>query len=282
MPANFIQPKKSEIRKRRDAVPDNLTMECPFCHELFYRHQLTNEQECPHCGYGLRLNAFERIQLICDDFQSFDDDLQPASDWLDDAYQQKYDKAVQQTTLYESVLTGVGRIGQRSFGMGVMDAQFMMGSMGGATGEKIVRLFEYCKQQQLPVIMWTASGGARMQEKITSLMQMAKVSNAVTRFKDAGLAYIVFLTDPTTGGVTASFAMEGDFTFAEPHALVGFAGRRVIEQTINEALPPEFQRVERLQADGFVDAIIPRAYQKKLIEWLLCWLNQGGVSNESL
>jgi acetyl-CoA carboxylase carboxyl transferase subunit beta len=155
-----------------------------------------------------------------------------------------------------------------------MDPTFIMGSLGQMTGEKLTRLFERATEEHLPVVLFTASGGARMQEGILSLMQMAKVSNAVAKHSQAGLFYLVILTDPTTGGVTASFASQGDIILAEPHAMVGFAGRRVIEQTIHEKVAPDLQDAENVLAHGFVDHIVKRQQEKKTIEWLI---KVGGV-----
>ena len=170
----------------------------------------------------------------------------------------------------------MAKIGSLRFGLGIMDPYFMMGSLGTVAGEKITRLFETATSQQLPVVIFTASGGARMQEGIHSLMQMAKVSQAVKSHSDQGLLYISVLTDPTTGGVTASFAMQGDLILAEPHALVGFAGRRVIEQTMHQKIPDDLQSAETLQKDGFVDVIVARHDEKKLLEQLLKMHKKAG------
>jgi acetyl-CoA carboxylase carboxyl transferase subunit beta len=196
--------------------------------------------------------------MLTTEFVEMDADLKPdASDFP--GYAEKLATAQKMTALGDSVLTGIGLIEGQKAALAIMDSYFIMGSLGSVTGEKITRLIERATAVSLPVILFSASGGARMQEGIQSLMQMAKVSAALAAHREAGLAYIVVLTDPTMGGVTASFAMDGDVTIAEPHARIGFAGRRVIEQTIHEKLPKEFQRAEELLADGFVDAIVPRA-----------------------
>ena len=174
-------------------------------------------------------------------------------------------------------MTGKATINQTDFALGIMDPTFIMGSLGQMTGEKLTRLFEKATQNKLPVVLFTASGGARMQEGILSLMQMAKVSNAVARHSAAGLLYIVVLTDPTTGGVTASFASEGDITLAEPHALVGFAGRRVIEQTIHEKISADLQSAENVLKHGFIDHIVKRQDEKRTLAWLL---KNGGQIND--
>ena len=175
-----------------------------------------------------------------------------------DGYEEKIKKSMTKTDSSEGVVTGIGKINGLTVACGVMDSFFMMGSMGTVVGEKLTRLVEYATENRLPVIIFTTSGGARMQEGIFSLMQMAKVSAAIARHDEAGLLYISILTDPTTGGVTASFAMEGDVILSEPDALVGFAGRRVIENTIKETLPDNFQKAEFLLEKGFIDAIIQR------------------------
>ncbi|MBS9335263.1 acetyl-CoA carboxylase carboxyl transferase subunit beta [Fructobacillus sp. M1-13] len=241
----------------RDRIPDGLFLACPYCGTQIYNKQLGDYRVCPNCDYGFRLQARERVALFASDFVEFDEEL--TIDQTDfPGYQGKLDRAKKQTDMKESVLTGSGLIDEQQVALGIMDSYFMMGSLGSKTGEKITRLFEYATKHRLPVVLFTASGGARMQEGINSLMQMAKVSAAVAAHQEAGLLYLVVLTDPTTGGVTASFAMQGDITLAEPHALVGFAGARVIESTIHEKLPKDFQRVETLLQNGFVDKIVPR------------------------
>lgn len=241
----------------RDRIPDGLFLACPYCGTQIYNKQLGDYRVCPNCNYGFRLQARERVALFATDFVEMNADL--TIDETDfPGYQGKLDRAKKQTDMKESVLTGTGKIEGQEVALGIMDSYFMMGSLGSMTGEKITRLFEHATSHRLPVVLFTASGGARMQEGINSLMQMAKVSAAVAAHQEAGLLYLVVLTDPTTGGVTASFAMQGDVTLAEPHALVGFAGARVIESTIHEKLPKDFQRVETLLENGFVDKIVPR------------------------
>ncbi|HEY4399148.1 MAG TPA: acetyl-CoA carboxylase, carboxyltransferase subunit beta [Lactobacillaceae bacterium] len=240
-----------------DRIPDGMFLACPYCGEQLYAKQLGKFRVCDNCGYGFRLQARERVALLADSFEEMDADLQFGETEFP-GYADKLDRARQQTQLGDSVLTELATIDGHRAALGVMDSHFIMGSLGSITGEKITRLFETATVQSLPVVLFTASGGARMQEGINSLMQMAKVSAAVAAHQEAGLLYLVVLTDPTTGGVTASFAMQGDITLAEPHALVGFAGARVIEQTIHEKLPKDFQRVETLLENGFVDQIVPR------------------------
>ncbi|WP_220741174.1 acetyl-CoA carboxylase carboxyltransferase subunit beta [Leuconostoc miyukkimchii] len=260
---------KSTSKIKRDAsvndrIPDGLFLACPYCGVQMYNKQLGHYRVCAHCGYGFRLQARERVDLMTDSFEEIDSEIEMTNPDFP-GYADKLARAKSQTELGESVLTGVATFENEKVALGIMDSYFMMGSLGSMTGEKITRLFEYATENGLPVVLFTASGGARMQEGINSLMQMAKISAAVASHQEAGLLYLVVLTDPTTGGVTASFAMQGDITLAEPHALVGFAGARVIESTIHEKLPKDFQRVETLMANGFVDQIVPRSDMNKMI-----------------
>lgn len=266
---DLYENQRSTSKIKRDAsvndrIPDGLFLACPYCGTQMYNKQLGDYRVCAKCGYGFRLQARERVALLTDNFEEMDADIEMTTPDFPD-YAEKLARAKSQTDLGESVLTGVANIEGEQVALGVMDSYFMMGSLGSMTGEKITRLFEYATAHQLPVVLFTASGGARMQEGINSLMQMAKVSAAVAAHQEAGLLYLVVLTDPTTGGVTASFAMQGDVTLAEPHALVGFAGARVIESTIHEKLPKDFQRVETLLENGFVDKIVPRAELDQII-----------------
>ncbi|EKW99692.1 acetyl-CoA carboxylase carboxyltransferase subunit beta [Ligilactobacillus saerimneri] len=256
-------------KEAQNKVPTGLWISCPKCHQSFYHKDLGPYRDCPSCQYGFRISARERLAWLVDDFHEMDADLQ-TQDPLDfPGYQAKLAKAQTATQLNDSVLTGIAQIGQAKFALGIMDPKFIMGSLGTIAGEKITRLFETATQKKLAVVLFTASGGARMQEGIFSLMQMAKVSQAVKHHANAGLFYLTVLTDPTTGGVTASFAMQGDIIVAEPHALVGFAGRRVIEQTIHQRVPEDLQAAETVLKEGFVDAIVPRAQQKATIAFLL-------------
>lgn len=266
---DLYENQRSTSKIKRDAsvndrIPDGLFLACPYCGTQMYNKQLGDYRVCAKCGYGFRLQARERVALLTDNFEEMDADIEMTTPDFP-GYAEKLARAKSQTDLGESVLTGVANIEGEQVALGVMDSYFMMGSLGSMTGEKITRLFEYATAHQLPVVLFTASGGARMQEGINSLMQMAKVSAAVAAHQEAGLLYLVVLTDPTTGGVTASFAMQGDVTLAEPHALVGFAGARVIESTIHEKLPKDFQRVETLLENGFVDKIVPRAELGQII-----------------
>lgn len=274
----FQAPTEQQLAVRRDYIPDALLTRCPVCHQDCYTQDLGEFKVCPHCDYGFRLPAWERVAQLTDAFDEHDADLRAPADFTDAAYQDKLKRAKVQSQMNESVLTGIATIDDMHLGLGVMDTNFMMGSLGSATGEKITRLFDTCTIQKLPVVMVTASGGARMQEGTRALMQMAKISAAVAKHREAGLLYVTILTDPTTGGVTASFAMQGDIMLSEPRALIGFAGRRVIEQTIQQTPPADFQRAETLFANGWLDQIVPRPDLKQTLQRLLR-LTQGGRQN---
>ena len=253
-------------------IPETMWVKCPKCKSLILTADLeANHKVCAKCGHHMRLSARERIALLSDDssFEEFDSDLTSSNILSFPDYDLKLKSAQLKSGENESVVTGVCRIGGSKTVLGAMDSGFMMGSMGTVTGEKITRAFEYATENRLPVVICTVSGGARMQEGILSLMQMAKTSGAVKRHSDAGLLYITVLTDPTTGGVTASFAMEGDIILSEPNALVGFAGPRVIEQTIRQKLPKDFQTAEFVEEKGFIDAVVPRKELKGAISKLL-------------
>lgn len=226
---------------------------------------------CPSCDAYLRMSARERIEMIADkhSFKEMDKKLKSRNIIDFPEYDGKLDSAMKSSGENEAVVCGVAEIEKSKCCIFVMNSEFMMGSMGVIVGEKITRLFEYAAKNKLPVVGFTTSGGARMQEGIFSLMQMAKVSGAVRSHSNAGQLYITVLTDPTTGGVTASFAMEGDIIIAEPNALVGFAGARVIEQTTGEKLPEGFQRSEFLLKHGFVDMIVERQKLKYTISKIL-------------
>ncbi|MBM7543525.1 acetyl-CoA carboxylase carboxyl transferase subunit beta [Weissella beninensis] len=240
-----------------EQIPDGMWIACPICHQSIYRNELGTLKVCPECKYGFRLKARNRLALLTTNFTEINKDIMVEKTDFP-GYADKLQRAKTTTQLNESVLTGIAIIDEQKVALGIMDSYFIMGSLGAKTGAKIAKLFDIATEQHLPVILFTASGGARMQEGINSLMQMAKVSAAIARHSEAGLLYISVLTDPTTGGVMASFAMQADIIVAEPHALIGFAGRRVIEQTLHEKLPADFQRAELLQTSGFLDAIIQR------------------------
>lgn len=252
---------RAESEEERPNVPQGIMTKCPSCGKVIYtKLLLTNQKRCDECGYNFRVSANERFAMILDDgeLQEYDAHMTARDPLSFPGYGDKLVRTQSQTGLVDGVVTGRGRIEGLPVMLGVMDSAFFMGSMGTTIGEKLARLFEQATKGRLPVIVFTASGGARMQEGIFSLMQMAKVSGAVARHSREGLLYITVLTDPTTGGVTASFAMLGDIILAEPGALIGFAGPRVIEQTIGQKLPEGFQRAEFLLEHGFVDQIVPR------------------------
>ena len=257
-----INPNRSTVNQPqiKPEVPDELFSQCPGCKYTIYQKDLGSERICPHCGYTFRISAQERLALTIDmgTFLEMFKGIETQDPLNFPGYRKKLTLMREKTGLYEAVVTGTALIKGEKVALGIMDSNFIMASMGTVVGEKITRLFEYATAEKLPVVLFTASGGARMQEGIMSLMQMAKISAAVKRHSNAGLFYLTILTDPTTGGVTASFAMEGDIILAEPQSLVGFAGRRVIENTVREDLPEDFQKAEFLLEHGFVDAIVKR------------------------
>lgn len=242
-------------------IPNNLFLNCPKCKAIFYFRQAGKYMICPKCGYGFRVSAKRRLKMLTTDFVEWDSNIKTIDPLHFPGYKKKLDEAQSTTKLREAILVGQARLKKYKAAIGIMDPLFMMGSLGTATGEKITRLFERATVKRLPVILFTASGGARMQEGILSLMQMAKISQAINEHRAAGLIYISIIMDPTTGGVTASFASQADIIIGEPKALLGFAGRRVIEQTTNEKLSDNFQSVENAYANGFIDAIVPRDKQ---------------------
>ena len=257
-----INPNRSTVNQpqNKPEVPDELFSQCPGCKYTIYQKDLGSERICPHCGYTFRISAQERLALTIDmgTFLEMFKGIETQDPLNFPGYRKKLTLMREKTGLDEAVVTGTALIKGEKVALGIMDSNFIMASMGTVVGEKITRLFEYATAEKLPVVLFTASGGARMQEGIMSLMQMAKISAAVKRHSNAGLFYLTILTDPTTGGVTASFAMEGDIILAEPQSLVGFAGRRVIENTVREDLPEDFQKAEFLLEHGFVDAIVKR------------------------
>jgi len=242
------------------SVPKGMWKKCSKCQSVIYSRQLGDYKVCPECKNHFRISAWETINLIADtdSFEERDKNLVSDDPINFPGYAQKTATLADTLDVKEAVVTGRCSIHGVETMLCVMDSNFIMGSMGSVVGEKITRAFEEATKSRLPIIIFTASGGARMQEGIVSLMQMAKVSAAVKRFSDAGLLYVTVLTNPTTGGVTASYAMLGDIILAEPGALVGFAGRRVIEQTIKQSLPDDFQSAEFMLEHGFIDKIVPR------------------------
>ena len=266
-----IKPKSLQQNQVKPVVPDELFSKCPACKHTIYQKDLGSERICPHCSYTFRISAQERLNLTVEpnSFEEMFTGIETKDPLKFPDYRKKLAQIRQETGLDEAVVTGTALIKGEKVALGIMDSNFIMASMGTVVGEKITRLFEFATLEGLPVVLFTASGGARMQEGIMSLMQMAKVSAAVKRHSMAGLFYLTILTDPTTGGVTASFAMEGDIILAEPQSLVGFAGRRVIENTVREDLPEDFQKAEFLLEHGFVDAIVRRRELPDMISRLV-------------
>jgi acetyl-CoA carboxylase carboxyl transferase subunit beta len=258
-------------------ISDGLWTKCEVCGDIAYTKDLkANCMVCLKCGHHKRVNSNERVKQLIDANTWIPiDELVKPTDPLNfydrKSYSDRLRETQEKTGLIDAVQTGIGKIENLPVGLGVMDFRFMGGSMGSVVGEKLTRLIERGTKERLPVIILCASGGARMQEGMLSLMQMAKISGALELHREAKLLYIPVLTHPTTGGVTASFAMLGDLILAEPKATIGFAGRRVIEQTIREKLPDDFQTSEYLLQHGFVDAIVPRTQLKKTLAQLISW-----------
>ncbi len=253
-------------------IPSDLLFKCPRCQNVMFMDDYkAGLKVCSACSYHSRISARERLDITVDkgSFVEYDADLISKNPLDFDGYPEKIAQAQEATGLKDAIITGECTIRTRKCVIGIMDSRFMMASMGSVVGEKIARAFERAIEKRLPVVLFTASGGARMQEGILSLMQMAKTSAAVARHSDAGLLYITVLTDPTTGGVTASFASLGDIIIAEPKVLIGFAGRRVIEDTIKQRLPDDFQSAEFLLEHGFVDMIVSRVNMRRTISKLL-------------
>ena len=282
---SFIHRPQNELEKEGRTVAavqqDEYEQEktCPNCHKSIPLSRLWSNYNTCSCGYHFRMAARQRIRFVTDkdSFKEMFSDMKAANPLDFPGYRKKLETVCDASREEEAVICGTAEINGRKCCLFVMEPYFMMGSMGTVVGEKITLLFEYALENRLPVVGYTVSGGARMQEGILSLMQMAKTSGAVKRHSDAGLFYLTILTDPTTGGVTASFAMEGDIILAEPGATIGFAGARVVEQTTRKALPKGFQTSEFLLKHGFVDAIVPRQTQKDTIAHLIDMHVKGGA-----
>jgi acetyl-CoA carboxylase carboxyl transferase subunit beta len=273
--ANRQKTSPSIQQQQEREIADGLWTKCEDCNALAYTKDLTaNQMVCLECGHHKRVSCHERIaQLIdADTWVALDEQIQPVDPlkFRDlKAYSDRLRDTQHKTGLTDAVLTGFGKIEGLPLALGVMDFQFMGGSMGSVVGEKLTRAIEYATANGIPVAIVCASGGARMQEGMLSLMQMAKISGALERHREARLLYLPILTHPTTGGVIASFAMLGDIILAEPKATIGFAGRRVIEQTLREKLPDDFQTSEYALQKGFIDKIVPRTQLKRTVAQLV-------------
>lgn len=261
------QEKMQEKTDSGPVIPEGLLKKCNLCKAAILAEDARTWYICPKCGGYFHVPAGDRLRMIADEgtFEEWNKEMPPVNPMNYKGYPEKLKNLREKTGLDEAVLTGRARIEGCETALGICDGCFMMASMGHNVGEKITRMVERATEEQLPVVLFCCSGGARMQEGIVSLMQMAKTSAAFKRHSDAGLLYLTVLTDPTTGGVTASFAMLGDIILAEPGALIGFAGPRVIEQTMKQKLPKGFQRAEFLQEHGFVDEVVKRQEMKTVL-----------------
>lgn len=270
---NLFKKRRSSLMMEPVDAPENLYQSCPNCHQnVLFEDFMNNLYVCPHCGHHMKITAHERLRQILDnqEFDEKDHYLRLKKDQLSfPGYEEKLTYLQKKTGLQEAVIWGTGKIGGHPIVVGVMDSNFFMGSMGQVVGEKLTRCIEYATRKKLPLLIFCTSGGARMQEGILSLVQMAKTSAALAKHHDAGLLYISYLTHPTTGGVSASFAMLGDIILSEPDCLIGFAGKRVIASTVKEELPDNFQKAEFLLEKGFVDAIIHRKESRDTLIRLL-------------
>ncbi|MGN8645779.1 acetyl-CoA carboxylase, carboxyltransferase subunit beta [Gracilibacillus sp. HCP3S3_G5_1] len=265
-------------------VPEGLMQKCGGCKKIFYQKELIkNLNVCPECGHHHQISAYDRINSLFDEdsFEEWDKELLSENPLQFPEYEGKLAKDREKTGLNEAVVTGEGKIHEIRTAVAIMDSRFRMGSMGSVVGEKIARAIERARVEKMPIIVFTASGGARMQEGILSLMQMAKTSIAIERLHRENGLFISVMTNPTTGGVSASFASIGDYNFAEPGALIGFAGRRIIEQTIREKLPKDFQTAEFQLKHGQVDKVIPRGEMRDTLGTILEIHGFGGDSVET-
>ena len=273
---------ESDPTEKHDGIPKNILFKCPRCQNVVWEDEIeTSHKVCPNCNYHARLTAPERLEITADkdSFIEYDSNMVSCNPIDFPKYDEKLEQLRAETGLKDAVITGECTIRGIRTVIAVMDSRFMMASMGSVVGEKLTRAIETATEKKLPVIIFTASGGARMQEGIISLMQMAKTSGAVARHSEKGLLYITVMTDPTTGGVTASFASLGDIIIAEPKALIGFTGRRVIEGTIKQRLPDDFQLAEFMLDKGFVDMIVERKKMRSVLSDIL--LIHGCPAQES-
>ncbi|WP_010678400.1 acetyl-CoA carboxylase, carboxyltransferase subunit beta [Bacillus timonensis] len=281
----FVKKKKYASipsEQARQDVPEGIMSKCPNCKKIMYTKELMkNDKVCMNCGYHYQMTAYERVESLLDEgsFIEFDKDMISENPLGFPDYLEKLKKDQVKTGINEAVVTGEGTINGNRIVLAIMDSSFRMGSMGSVVGEKITRAIEKAMEEKVPFLIFTASGGARMQEGVLSLMQMAKTSSALKLFSDQGGLIISMMTHPTTGGVSASFASLGDFNFAEPGALIGFAGRRIIEQTIREELPDDFQTAEFLLKHGQLDAVIHRHDLKETLANIVDIHTNGGAVN---
>ena len=273
---------EEKVKTKNEQASDRMIgkwVKCDNCKEILYKEDLhKNLSVCPNCGKHFRLSARRRIKQIADEgtFKEIGGDILTKDPLNFEGYLKKVDSLKEKTKIDEAVKCGTCEIEGQKAVLGVMDGNFLMGSMGSAVGERITLAIETAIKKKLPLVMFCVSGGARMQEGIVSLMQMAKTSAAIAKLNESGLLYISVFTDPTTGGVTASFASLGDIILAEPKALIGFAGPRVIEQTIKQKLPEGFQRSEFLLEHGFIDKIVERKDMKETLAKLIRLHTKGG------
>lgn len=271
--------RNKNFKSEKKDVPEGIYVKCTNCGETLLRQELKEQlYVCPHCHEHLKISAQRRLKFLVDkgSFRELNGKMKFTNPIGFPNYEKKIKDLQIKTGLNEAVVTGVGKIDKISAVIAVMDSRFLMASMGNVVGEKITRAAEYATKKKLPLIIFSASGGARMQEGIISLMQMAKTSQAIAKHQNEGLLYISYITHPTTGGVTASFASLGDIIIAEPNALIGFAGPRVIEQTINQKLPEGFQRSEFMLKQGFIDMVVERKEMRQTLAKLLKMHALGG------
>ena len=271
----FDKPKLRRGKKKKDIVPDDLWTKCPDCGELIHTLDLKqNSQVCTHCNHHFLMDSGDRIALLVDgdSFRETDPDLNSTNPLGFDKYEDKLALLKEKTKLTEAVVTGRATIGQHPVMLAVMDFKFFAGSMGSVVGEKIARAIELAVDEKRGLVILSSSSGARMQEGLLSLMQMAKTCGAISRHNNAKLPYISVLTHPTTGGVTASFATIGDVNLAEPKCMIGFAGPRVVKETTHQDLPPGFQTAEFMLAHGLIDAIVERRLLRERLVQLLGYL----------
>ena len=274
----FSKKNYSTVKVRKRDIPDGLWLKCPGCQEIIFKQELdSNLGVCPKCDYHFQMPRLDRINMFIEEgtYQEWDTDLYSV-DTLSftgtASYANKLEENMRKTGFHDAISIGRGRMAHHDIGLGVMDFSFLGASMGSVVGEKVTRLIEKCTEAKLPVILSCASGGARMYEGMFSLMQMAKTSGALARHAEAGLPYIPVLTHPTTAGVMASFATLGDVIVAEPNALIGFAGPRVIKETTQQDLPEGFQRSEFLLKHGLLDVVVSRKELKSTLVRLLDYL----------